>query len=266
VSFLSKKRFFFEKMKRLLIFGGNGFAGQRICKQALERGWHVDSISRRGNSVDSERDDSISRRGKPVDNERDDSIHYHRGDVFGDVSEWIDYARRADAIVSTIGAFGSNEHMEKQCGDATIRVVDALDSEQVDNDEQMFGFVSAHRFRMPMPEMMLHGYYNGKKRAEQRILQRFGADRSVLLRCPFIYGERADWPLAGPPLHLAGRLLESIGTCTLSRQIARIVPPLDLVLTPSIDVDRVAQLFLDAFEHRSNSLTGIVHIDQMINK
>ena len=30
--------------KRILVFGGNGFLGSRICKSAVSRGWDVTSI------------------------------------------------------------------------------------------------------------------------------------------------------------------------------------------------------------------------------
>jgi len=37
--------------KRLVVCGGNGFVGSRICKHAVARGWDVTSISRSGNPV-----------------------------------------------------------------------------------------------------------------------------------------------------------------------------------------------------------------------
>ncbi|KXJ97553.1 hypothetical protein Micbo1qcDRAFT_156477 [Microdochium bolleyi] len=35
--------------KRLIVCGGNGFVGSRICKHAVARGWDVTSVSRSGN-------------------------------------------------------------------------------------------------------------------------------------------------------------------------------------------------------------------------
>ena len=32
------------KLKKLVVCGGNGFLGMRICKHAVARGWEVTSI------------------------------------------------------------------------------------------------------------------------------------------------------------------------------------------------------------------------------
>ena len=34
--------------KRLCVLGGSGYVGREVCKRAVERGWEVASLSRRG--------------------------------------------------------------------------------------------------------------------------------------------------------------------------------------------------------------------------
>ena len=40
--------------KRLLVLGGNGFVGREVCLNAVDAGWTVTSLSRRGESPDAE--------------------------------------------------------------------------------------------------------------------------------------------------------------------------------------------------------------------
>jgi hypothetical protein len=55
-----------------------------------------------------------------------------------------------------VGAFGSNEYMEKVCGDATVEMVHAAKAANVQN----FVFISAHDYQLPF---VLSGYVRGKK-------------------------------------------------------------------------------------------------------
>ena len=59
-------------------------------------------------------------------------------------------------VVSCVGAFGSNEYMEKVCGDATVEMVHAAKAAKVPN----FVFISAHDYQLPF---VLSGYVLGKK-------------------------------------------------------------------------------------------------------
>ena len=49
----------------------------------------------------------------------DINIKYHKADVF-DYKNWIDVASSSTSFISTLGAFGSNEFMERINGDANI--------------------------------------------------------------------------------------------------------------------------------------------------
>eukprot|EP00959_Pyramimonas_sp_CCMP1952_P006683 139563-Pyramimonas_sp.AAC.1 len=65
-------------------------------------------------------------------------------------------------VVSCVGAFGSNEFMEKVCGDATVSMVEAAKAAKVKN----FVFISAHDYQLP--SFVLSGYVAGKKCAPFR--------------------------------------------------------------------------------------------------
>merc|ERR1711865_124221 len=94
-----------EQNNRIVVFGGGGYVGGAICKAALAKGMKVTSINRSGPSSDAE--SWVS------------DVEWVKGDVFEPV-EWEDKLKGAVGVVSSIGAFGSAEFMERVCGDANI--------------------------------------------------------------------------------------------------------------------------------------------------
>ena len=71
--------------------------------------------------------------------------------------------------VSSIGAFGSNEFMEKVCGDANIATAEAAKAADIEN----FVFVSAAPADQAPPPVLLTGYIKGKAKAEEAIMQQY---------------------------------------------------------------------------------------------
>lgn len=75
--------------RRLLVFGGSGYAGSWICRNAVEQGWKVTSLSRRGENPDP-KDDRLCqvdwRAGDALDKKTVDSL-----------------TANADAVVHAIG-------------------------------------------------------------------------------------------------------------------------------------------------------------------
>ncbi|KAL6249754.1 hypothetical protein RBB50_003609 [Rhinocladiella similis] len=82
--------------KRLVIAGGNGFLGSRICKSAIARGWDVTSISRSGEpkwpSVTSE----------PSPPSWSKSVTWAKGDILKPAT-YTSHLKGADAVVHTMG-------------------------------------------------------------------------------------------------------------------------------------------------------------------
>ena len=118
-----------------------------------------------------------------------------------------------DAVVSCIGAFGSNEFMERICGDATIAAVHTAKDKGV----KKFGFVSSAQVYegsvgLNLPKSVpMHGYFRGKYRAEKELLDAY-PDGHVILRPGFIYGRRSCGPLGVLPLQMIGAPISFVGT------------------------------------------------------
>ena len=85
--------------KTVVVFGGNGYVGQNVCKAALAQSAKVISINRSGKPTTS-------------DEEWHKQIKWIKADVFTG-SEYKDELRNVTGVISCIGAFGSNEFMEK---------------------------------------------------------------------------------------------------------------------------------------------------------
>lgn len=186
-------------MQRLLVLGGNGYVGQNICRAALESGkFSVASLSRSGKPSNP----------SPCLAEMMDKVEWLEGDIF-DAQRRDEAFEGVDVIVSTIGAFGSNDFMEKICGDATVEAVDTA----VKHNVSRFGFVSSAQVGGSMkfsPSFPLYGYFKGKEKAEAAITEAF-PEAHAILRPGFVYGPR----MAGAtvlPLHLIGAPISFVST------------------------------------------------------
>ncbi|KAF1995961.1 NAD(P)-binding protein [Amniculicola lignicola CBS 123094] len=82
--------------KKLVVCGGNGFLGSRICKAAAHRGWAVTSISRSGDPVWS----SIT--SSPDPPPWSTSVSWQKGDVLNP-SSYTKHLENADAVIHSMG-------------------------------------------------------------------------------------------------------------------------------------------------------------------
>ena len=84
---------------RLLVVGGSGFVGTRVVRTALAQGVHVASISRSG---------------KPIAGAADlTGVEWLKGDVVAGGEALHSALSDCDAVISCLGAFGSNEFMHQ---------------------------------------------------------------------------------------------------------------------------------------------------------
>ncbi|KAL2897534.1 hypothetical protein RDABS01_039317 [Bienertia sinuspersici] len=96
--------------EKLLVFGGNGFVGSHVCKEALERGLLVASISRSGKSS--------------INEAWTDRVSWHQGNLFS--PETIkDALDGVTSVISCVGGFGSNSYMYKINGTANMNAIKA---------------------------------------------------------------------------------------------------------------------------------------------
>ena len=185
------------------MLGGNGYVGQNICRAALDSGKF--SVA------------SLSRSGRPTNPgpclasnaEMMDKVEWLEGDIF-DSQRRDETFEGVDVIVSTIGAFGSNNFMERVCGDATVEAVDTAVKHKVSR----FGFVSSAQVGGSMkfpPSFPLYGYFKGKEKAESAIQEAF-PDAHAILRPGFVYGPRMAGAIGPLPLHLIGVPVSFIST------------------------------------------------------
>jgi hypothetical protein len=84
--------------KKIVVFGGNGFVGSAIVKAALDAGNEVVSINRSGKPA----------HFKYAGSGEESKLTWVQGDIF-EAEQWRDQLETAAAVISTVGAFGSNE-------------------------------------------------------------------------------------------------------------------------------------------------------------
>eukprot|EP00301_Raphidiophrys_heterophryoidea_P025301 c8459_g1_i1.p1 GENE.c8459_g1_i1~~c8459_g1_i1.p1 ORF type:complete len:294 (+),score=80.97 c8459_g1_i1:102-983(+) len=178
--------------KRIVVFGGNGFVGSAICREAVKRGLTVQSVSRSGSApplLSAEKDSWIKK------------VEWLKGDVL-DPTTYNQYLQSASAVVLTIGSpplpFVDYNFQLRMNGHTATTLSAACKQSSIPR----FVAVSA-----TMPSVTPRGYFDGKllleqaakeypdlqqqsdqgSSAEQSFLVRFG---SVVLRPAAIYGSK----------------------------------------------------------------------------
>ncbi|KAL7431418.1 hypothetical protein ACHAXM_002656 [Skeletonema potamos] len=239
--------------KSLLVLGGNGYVGQNVIHAAIQSNLfsEVRSFNRSGAppSPPPHLAESLSQ------------VEFVKGDIF-DARAREDATDGIYAVVSCIGAFGSNDFMKRLCGDATIEAVKTAEQKGV----QKFGFVSSAQvyegsigLKIP-PSIPMYGYFQGKYNAEQVLLESY-PDGHVILRPGFIYGKRKvgsvllPLQLIGAPINIVGNHLGPLSSLIQSvpfvgKEVSSMVP-VESVGKAMIDSLKLAKgIILDAEEIR----------------
>ncbi|KAL0393896.1 UNVERIFIED_CONTAM: putative protein, chloroplastic [Sesamum latifolium] len=206
--------------EKLLVLGGNGFVGSHICKEALNRGLTVASLSRSGRSS--------------IQESWANSVIWHQGNLFS-TDSWKDMLKGVTSIISCVGGFGSNSEMYKINGTANINAIRAASEEGV----KRFVYISAADFGVV--NYLLKGYYEGKRAAETELLTRYPYG-GVILRPGFIHGTRHVGSMK-LPLSVIGSPLEMVLQHAKPLTQVPLVGPL---LTPPVSVNAVAKVAVRA--------------------
>ncbi|XP_022750360.1 uncharacterized protein At1g32220, chloroplastic-like isoform X1 [Durio zibethinus] len=206
--------------EKLLVLGGNGFVGSHICREALNRGLAVASLSRSGRSSLS---DSWA-----------ENVTWHQGNLLSSDS-WKEALNGVTSVISCVGGFGSNSYMYKINGTANINAIRAASEKGV----KRFVYISAADFGLA--NYLLKGYYEGKRAAETELLTKFPYG-GVILRPGFIYGTRRVGS-AKIPLGIVGSPLELVLQHAKPLNRLPLVGPL---LTPPVSVSSVAKVAVRA--------------------
>ncbi|KAF8019808.1 hypothetical protein BT93_G0485 [Corymbia citriodora subsp. variegata] len=131
--------------EKLLVLGGNGFVGSHVCKEALNRGLAVASLSRSGRSS--------------LHDAWANDVTWHQGNLLA--RETLkDALTGVTSVISCVGGFGSNSQMYKINGTANINAIRAASEQGV----KRFVYISAADFGVV--NYLLQGYYEGKRAAE----------------------------------------------------------------------------------------------------
>ncbi|KAJ7966323.1 NAD(P)-binding rossmann-fold protein [Quillaja saponaria] len=205
---------------KLLVLGGNGFVGSHICREALDHGLSVASLSRSGRSS--------------LHDSWANKITWYQGNLLSSDS-WKEALNGVTSVISCVGGFGSNSYMYKINGTANINAIRAA-SEQ---GAKRFVYISAADFGVA--NYILRGYYEGKRAAETELLTKFPYG-GVILRPGFIYGTRSVGSMK-IPLSIIGSPMEMV------LQRARPLVQLPLVgplFTPPVNVTSVAKVAVRA--------------------
>lgn len=206
--------------EKLLVLGGNGFVGSHICKEALDRGVTVASLSRTGRSS--------------IQDSWANSVIWHQGNLFS-IDSWKDALKGVTSVISCVGGFGSNSHMYKINGTANINAIRAASEEGV----KRFVYISAADFGIA--NYVLQGYYEGKRAAETELLTRYPYG-GIILRPGFIYGTRRVGSMK-LPLGVIGSPLEMI--LQRAKPLSQI-PLVGPLFTPPVNVTAVAKVAIRA--------------------
>ncbi|XVF48228.1 hypothetical protein PTKIN_Ptkin03bG0172900 [Pterospermum kingtungense] len=173
--------------EKLLVLGGNGFVGSHICREALNRGLTVASLSRSG--------------GASLHDSWAKNVTWHQGNLLSSDS-WKEALNGVTSVISCVGGFGSNSYMYKINGTANINAIRAAEEKGV----KRFVYISAADFGLV--NYLLQGYYEGKRAAETELLTKFPYG-GVILRPGFIYGTRSVGKMK-LPLGVVGSPLEMV--------------------------------------------------------
>ena len=197
---------------RVLVFGGSGYVGRRVCRSLVDPAGtvRVTSVSRHGcfSPVAAE-DEAWAGRVEWM--RADAAAALLDGGDAGGAAAIEEAMRGADAVVSCLGAFGSDAFMHRMNGDVNVALARRFAATSA-RPAPRFVFVSTAPFRLP--EAVLRGYFNGKRRAEDAALECFG-DRAVVLRPSFVHGTRDVPGNIRLPLGLVGRPLEAAAAAVL---------------------------------------------------
>lgn len=219
-------------MKKALILGGSGYVGKEICKYAVStKLYEVTGMSRSGNT-------KIA-----TSTSWENNVNWQSCDIFKQPAE---HFHDQNVVISTLGAFGSNEFMNKICGDANIHAMKIAEKSGVDH----FVFISSSRVDNIdlSPSNPLYGYFHGKWRAEQELKKIFG-NNGIIIRPGFIYGNRQAGGI-NIPLQWIGSPLSYMSTkCGGISTALRKIPFFGEELHSFVPVESVAKIAVDSINY-----------------
>ncbi|KAG2497539.1 hypothetical protein HYH03_004286 [Edaphochlamys debaryana] len=207
---------------KVVVFGGRGFVGSNICKEAASHGLSVLGVSR-GGTPPICRDSWV------------DSVSWVRGNAL-EPQSFVEHLEGASAVISCVGGFGSQQEQLRTNGAANVSLIEAARAAGVPR----FVFISAAPFNIPGIEMLLGGYIRGKAAAEEALRTHFPTS-GVALRPGVIYGDRDVSTNVTLPLGLFFKPYSQLVEKVPNAKSLSELPLVGAALVPPVSVTTVAR-------------------------
>ena len=191
-----------NKIKSIVVFGGNGWVGTSVVRALLRKGASVTVVSRTGAPKGKKQEwhDNVNWRTFNLENYKDKKSKTSLLELLTGEGEENGGGETTCGVVSCVGTFGDppldQESMYEQNGLTNAFLATTAKEAGVKN----FSFISAHQYPVAK-QTVFKGYYRGKLHAETTI-QSCQFDSCTILRPGFISGTRDGIPLwlAGTPM------------------------------------------------------------------
>ena len=152
------------RMKKVVIFGGNGFLGQEVIKKSLAKGYFVTSISRSG--------------APDIEAAWTTQVNWVQGDAFKPET-WNKYLV-ADVVINTLGILLPNKTQSYE--KMNVQAAQIIAQEVAQHPHIQLIHISAKHFT----KHLIKGYFDSKKRGEQAVLK--AVPTATIIRPNFMYG------------------------------------------------------------------------------
>lgn len=272
-------------VSKLLVFGGNGFLGKRICQEAVNNGFQVMSLSRSGRPPKPQ---------SPRDKDWIGEVQWEAADVFDPLS-YNRHLRDATDVVHSLGilledesykvkvrnplnksfdlkslipSFGPNpldkknpnftyERMNKESALILAQAFRQALSSNEDKRGTMptFTYISADKGFPLIPK----GYINSKRQAEAELMRYESFFRPILVRPGFMFDEYKTTSDARSYVHNGLELL-NCGNRVLLRNKLHFVNEL---IRPTISTQQVSRSIVSKI--KDPSFSGILSLDSMLS-
>ncbi|KAL5974431.1 hypothetical protein ACLOJK_031096 [Asimina triloba] len=200
--------------EKLLVLGGNGFVGSHVCKEAVDLGLSVSSLSRSGRSNVNER--------------WANAVTWHQGNLLLPES-WKDVLDDVTSVISCVGGFGSNSYMYKINGTANINAIRAAAEKELSRIVKGVAMLDAAPTKVNSDSW----------KENKRFLE---CDGGIILRPGFIHGTRQVGSMK-IPLGVIGSPMEMV--LQHAKPLTR-VPLLGPLFTPPVGATTVAKVAVRA--------------------
>lgn len=259
---------------KLLVFGGNGFLGRRICQQAVGCGWEVISMSRSGKPP------TLT---SPTDRQWIKEVKWEAADVLNP-STYNKHLKGAAGVVHSLGilledesykkrlrqevgssnspsyswaawlpSIGSNplikrdpnftyEIMNKQSAITLAQAfAESIDpSETARKDMPTFTYISADKGFPLIPQ----GYITSKRQAERELMRHKDVFRPILMRPGFLFDETKKTLDSRTYIHNALELLNCGNKALLGNRFEFV----NELIRPTVSTQQVSRCVLSKIE------------------